>query len=144
MPAGRRYDRFQLARVADLTQVDDPYVYRLTPTSLRRARGQHIDLERVLSFLDGLTDAALSEAVRSSLTRWADRGTEVWLERTLLLRVSDKSVMKQITDSPSTKHFVRQSLSPMAATVLERDWPELLAGIAELGLLPELNGIEEN
>jgi hypothetical protein len=144
MPAGRRFDRFQLARVADLARVDDPYVYRLTPTSLDRARQQHIGLERVLSFLDGLTDVALPDAVQSSLTRCAERGTEVWLERMVLLTVTDEAVMKQITSSPRTGRFIGRAVGSTAAVVAEQDWPSLVAGLVELGLLPELVDVEED
>jgi hypothetical protein len=144
MPAGRRFDRFQLARVADLARVDDPYVYRLTPTSLGRARQQHIGLERVLSFLDGLTDVALPDAVQSSLTRCAERGTEVWLERMVLLTVTDEVVMKQITSSPRTGRFIGRAVGSTAAVVAEQDWPSLVAGLVELGLLPELVDVEDD
>jgi hypothetical protein len=137
MPAQRRFERFQLARVADLVSVGDAFVYRLTPASLARARQQHIDLERVLSFLQGLNETPLPRAVRSSLTRWAERGTEVWLKRTVLLRVSDEEVMGQITASPRTKRFIVDVVGPTTATVAEKDWESLLVALAELGFLTE-------
>jgi hypothetical protein len=142
MPAARRFQRFQLARVADLAQVGDPYIYRLTPASLQRAVSQHIDVDKVLSFLGGLTDAPLPEPVRSSLTRWAERGTEIWLEQTLLLHVEDAAVMEQLTAAPKVARYLTP-LNTTAALVNEKDWARLVATLAELGLLPELVNIAE-
>lgn len=144
MPGERRFERFQLARVADLAVAGDPFVYRLTPSSLARARQRRIDLDKVLDFLDGLSDAPVPTAVRSSVTRWAERGTEVWLERALLLRVTDESVMQQIISAPRTGRFIVLVLSPTSAAVAEKDWPDLVAGLAELGLLAELVNIRDS
>jgi hypothetical protein len=143
MPAARRFERFQLARVADLSVVDDPYVYRLTPAALSRARRQGITVEKALTFLDGLSDAPLPQAVRSSLTRWGERGTEVWLERTLLLRVADAALLQQIVAAPQTGRYVGRVVGPTVAVVTEKDWPKLVATLAEMGLLAELVGVRD-
>ena len=138
MPTACRLQRFQLARVADLLTADDLYVYRITPGSLHRARQQRIDVERVLGFLDGLSDAPLPNAVQSSLTRWAERGTEVWLEQTVILSVVDEGVMQQIVASPRAGPLIGRLVGPTTAMVAERDWPKLVGVLAELGLLAEL------
>jgi hypothetical protein len=138
MPASRRLERFQVARVADLMRADDPYLYRVTPGSLQRARQQRIDVGRVLRFLDDLTDAPLPSAVQSSLTRWAKRGTEVWLERKVILRVADEAVMQKIVDSPKSGPLLGRLIGPTTAAVTERDWPKLRDVLAEKGLLTEL------
>ena len=140
MPPAQRFERFQLARVADLVAVGEAFVYRLTPGSLERARQQKIGAARVLDFLDGLSDAPLPQGVRSSVTRWGERGTEVWLERALLLRVADEKTLEQILAAPQTKRYVRRIVGPVAVTVAEDDWPKLAAALAELGLLAELIG----
>jgi hypothetical protein len=144
MPGERRFERFQLARIADLAVVSDPFIYRLTPSSLARARMQRIDVDKVLDFLDGLSDAPVPTAVRSSLTRWAERGTEVWLERALILRVTDESVMQQIISAPRTGSLISRVLSPTSVAVSEKDWLDLVAGLAELGLLAELVNIRDS
>jgi len=143
MPAVRRFERFQLARVADLVEVGDPYLYCLTPASLSRAQRQRIDTERVLEFLEELSDAPLPSVVSSSLKRWAERGTEVWLERTLLLRVANETVLQEILASPATGRYVERVIGATAAVVAEEDWSRLLKGLAELGLLAEVVGIDQ-
>jgi hypothetical protein len=143
-PSARHFERFQLARVADLIAVDEDYVYALTPASLERARQQKISDERVLSFLEGLNDASLPQGVRSSLTRWARQGTEVWLEHTLLLRVADEKVLEQILAAPQTKRYVGRVVGPTAAVVAEEDWSRLTAALVELGLMAELVEVQDS
>lgn len=138
MPSGRRFERFQLARVADMVQAGTPYVYRLTPASLHRARKQHISPAQVLEFLDGLNDAPLPKTVRSSLTRWGERGTEVWLERTVLFRTTDEATLQQILAAPTTSRYLGRVVGPTAAVVAEKDWPGLVAALAALGFLAKI------
>lgn len=137
MPTTRRFERFQLARIADLVVVSESYVYRLTPASLNRAQQQRINTARVLDFLDSLSDAPLPQGVRSSVTRWAGRGTEVWLERTVLLRVADEEVLEQILAAPQTRRYVGRVVGPTAAVVAEEDWSRLMEALAELGLMAD-------
>jgi len=143
IPAARRFQRFQLARVTDLQTVGDPYVYRLTPASLARARQQRIALERMLGFLDELSETPLPGPVRACLTRWFERGTEVWLERVVVLRVSSQDVLRQILDAPQTRRYIQRTVGPTAAAVAEQDWQRLVEALAKMGLLPELEGLTE-
>ncbi len=140
MPAYHRFERFQLARVADLITVGDPYVYRLTPTALERAQTQRIDVERVLEFLDGLSKAPLPPAVEACVTRWGERGTEAWLEPILLLQVKDVKVMQRILTGGRANRYVARVLSPTAIIVAEQDWPALVDALVELGLLVDVRG----
>jgi hypothetical protein len=153
VPPARRYERFQLARVADwissplvggTERGGDPFVYRLTPTSLERARRQGIPVARVLEFLGRTTNASVPHSVEAALTRWEARGSEVRLERTVLLRLSSEELMAQVTSTASTRRLIREQIGPTAATVRERDWPRLIPALGEIGLLPDIIAPEEN
>ncbi len=146
-PPARCYERFQLARVADW--VTSPlaggtegggasFVYRLTPTSLERARRQGIPVARVLEFLGRVTGAPVPRFVEAALTRWEARGAEARLEQTVLLRLSSEGLMAQVASSPRTRHLIREQVGPKAALVRERDWPRLVAALGELGLLADV------
>jgi len=140
MPTLRLFERFQLSRVADLTAAGDPYLYRLTPTALNRARRQGIQVGKLLAFLESLSDAALPPVVRSSLDRWDTQGTEVWLVRTVLLRVTTEAVMKQIMASPKASRHVERTIGPTYAVVKEKDLPRFLSALAELGCWQSWSG----
>ena len=161
VPSARRYERFQLARVADWVASSrvggteggtsplaggtegGHFVYRLTPVSLERARQHGIPVARVLEFLSQVTGAPVPRSVEAALVRWEARGTEAWLERMVLLRLSSEGLMAQVTASPLTRHLVREQVSPTTALVHERDWPRLVAALGEMGLLPDVIALED-
>lgn len=143
VPPARRYERFQLARVADWVRVGDPFVYRLTPISLKRARQQGIPIARVLEFLGQVTNAPVPRLIEAALTRWDARGVEARLEHGLLLRISSEELMAQITSSPHTRRLIREQIGPTVALVHERDWPRLVVALGEMGLLTDVTTLQE-
>jgi hypothetical protein len=144
VPPARRYERFQLARVADWVCTGDPFVYRLTPSSLKRARQQGIPVTRVLEFLAEVTDEPVPRFVEAALTRWDARGAEARLERGVLLRISGEELMAQVKSSPATRNLIQEQVGPTAALVCERDWSRLIKALGEMGLLADVIGLEEH
>ena len=136
--APRRYDRFQLARVADWVASGETYTYRLTPSSLERAKAQRITPERVLEFLERTSRAPVPEVLAGALRRWGIRGTEAWAQHAMVLRVARPELLEQITASPRTRGYVRETVSSTVALVDPLDWPEMLAALLEMGVLPEV------
>jgi len=144
VPPSRRYERFQLARVADWVRIEGAFVYRLAPPSLERARQQGIPVTRVLEFLGEVTGAPIPRSVEAALTRWDARGTEARLERGVLLRFSDEELMTQAMSSPPTRDLIHEQIGPAAALVREPDWPRLITALGKMGLLPDIVALEEN
>ncbi len=144
IPAARRYQRFQIARVADWLQSGDRFTYRLTPRSLERARRQGISVTRVLEFLAEACDAPIPRLLEDALTRWDARGTEAWLERAVLLRLSSEELMSRALASRPVGRLVQERLGPTTALVRERDWSKVIAGLEEMGLLPQVTGLDED
>jgi len=142
-PPGRRYERFQLARVADWVRSGDPFVYRLTPRSLERARQQGIPVARVLEFLGRVSNAPVPRFLEAALSRWEARGAEARLEQMVILHLSSEDLMAQVTSSSRTRHLIGEQVGPATAMVRTRDWPRLVAALGELGLLPDVSGLEE-
>jgi hypothetical protein len=141
IPAVRRYERFQLARVADWVESGDCFTYRLTPDSLDRARQQGISVKRVIEFLDEVTDGPLPRSMEAAMSRWDARGTEVWLERAILLRLSSEALMSRAMSSRRLGHLIKERIAPTMALVAERDWPRVAAGLEEMELLPQIVGL---
>jgi hypothetical protein len=137
--AARRYDRFQLARIADPISVGDTYLYRLTPASLARARAQKIDAVRIIKSLRQASQAELPPPVEKALRRWSEKGVEATLERTLLLRVKSEAVIKRLQASPKTRNLIGDVVGPAAVQVSEKNWPKLVSALAELGLLVDVH-----
>ena len=137
-PAGRRYERFQLSRVADWVRTGDPYLYRITPTSLERARRQRIPLERIVAFFEEATEGRVPRTFKPALARWARQGAEVRLTQGVLLRVRDEGLLRELTTAPATRRYIREVLGPTAALVAPGDWPRLAQALVERGVLPDV------
>ena len=137
-PAGRRYERFQLSRVADWVQTGDPYLYRITPSSLERARRQRIPPERIVAFFEEATGGRVPRTLRPALARWARHGAEVRLTHGVLLRVRDEDLLRELTTAPATRRYIREVLGPTAALVAPGDWPRLARALVERGVLPDV------
>ncbi len=149
----RRYDRFQLARVADW--VFSPpleateggelfFVYRLTPASLARARQQGIPVARVIEFLGRTTGEPVPRFVEAALTRWEAQGGEVRLEQAVLLRLASEEAMAQAMSFPPIRRLIREQIGPTIALVRKPDWPRLVVALGEMGLVPDIIDLEEN
>ncbi len=136
--ASRRYDRFQLARVADWVTSGKIYTYQLTPSSLERAKAQRIGSDRILEFLERTSGAPVPEALAGALRRWGTHGMEAWAQPAMVLRVARPELLEQIADSPRTRPYIREIVSSTVALVAQRDWPEMLAALLEMGVLPEI------
>jgi hypothetical protein len=137
VPSPRRYERFQLARVADWIQSGAPFIYRLTPSSLERARRQGIAVTRVLEFLGDLIQAPMPRSVEAALTRWDARGTEARLAHTVILQISSEDLMDQVASSRTLSDLIQERIGPTAAVVREQDWERVISALGEMGLLPE-------
>ena len=132
----RRYDRFQVARVADLIALaNDEYRYRLTPSSLTRANSQKISTEKVLAYLEQTADHGVPPTLAKAIQRWVNKGTEVKVERAVIVQVKDAAILKRLQESPRTRGLSIEPLGPTAARINEKDWPKLVSILAEAGVL---------
>ncbi len=139
--ASRRYDRFQLARVADFVSAGDEYVYRLTPASLARARAQKIDPTRIVESLQRASGAELPPPMLTAIRRWSDKGVEAKIERAIVLRVKSPAILRALQSSPKTRALIGQALGPTAAQIEEKHWRRLRGALAEMGLLADVEAI---
>ena len=134
--ATRRYDRFQVARIANLIDHRQAeYIYRLTPSSLMRAQSQKITSAKAIEYLSQAAGRSLPPSVAKAIERWAKKGAEVKVERAVIVRVKDAAILKRLQESPKTKTIAIEVLGPTAARINERDWPKLAAILAESGVL---------
>jgi hypothetical protein len=131
-----RYLRFQVARIAELELVDGrkPYSYRLTPASLAAAGDQGISVDRLLRFLNQASGSDLPKSLLRAVERWSERGIEGRLESVVVLRVSDAEILQTLRSNPKTRDFLGESLGDLAVAIKPRQWRQLRAACAQLGL----------
>jgi hypothetical protein len=132
-----RYQRFQVARIATPEPLEpgEPYLYRLTPLSLRQAQDAGIEPERVIAFLREASERPIPASVQRALERWQERGAEARLQPAMVLRVRDAAILDTLQKNPKTRAYVGERLGDLAALVTNDKWQELQRVVAQLGLL---------
>jgi hypothetical protein len=143
VPRRRRYERFQLSRIADPIQDTVPvtpqgYRYRLSPASLERAKQQRISLGRILSFLkDGTGGRALPSNLESAIQR-AYRGQgRARLAHPWILRVSDAKQLQ----IPGLAPLIVARLTPELAVIKESDRERVRQLLIEHGVLADVDEV---
>ena len=136
VPAARRYERFQLSRVAQPVAVHRPgwYGYRLTPRSLAHAKQQHISAERIGEFLTTALGKPLPAAFRKALEHGYRAGEQVSLEQLWVLAVEDPDLLAYDQVQP----LLQKRLGSNLALVRSTDRELLLKVLLQAGLLVEI------
>ena len=131
--------RYQLARFCEWDEPKgDEYFYRVTAESLKRATEQGLKAEQLLAMLVKYTKETVPPAMVKALKRWDANGPEARVESLLVLRVSKPEIMEEMRKSKAGKYF-GEMLSPTAVVVKSGAIQKVLAELAELGLLAEIN-----
>jgi len=140
-----RYQRFQVARIADAEplQPGQPYLYRLSPRSLAQAQAGGIEPERVLQFLQEASGRPLPASVRRAVERWAEHGLEGRLQPAIILRVRSAEILDKLQANSRTRSLIGERLGDLAAVVRGDRWQELQEVTAELGLLLDIEVDEQ-
>lgn len=128
IPAGARYARFQIGRIADPDPRGD--AYHLTPSALRRAQKQRITPERILDFLREVSGAELPPALAEAIRRATTPGPAPRLETRLFLRITDEDLLRELQ-----RHGLRGERIPQGYLFYPADRERLLTLLAQLGWL---------
>lgn len=139
VPVGRRYERFQLSRIAVPTKVSrigpgEGMAFRLTPLSLTRAKAQRIPLDRIVEFLATATNNPLPAAFQKAVERSYHGAEQVRVAQIWLIRVKDPELL----DYPAVRGLLQERLGPRTALVRDSDRDRLFIVLLQEGLLPEL------
>ncbi len=133
-----RAARYLIARFCEWEPAKpDEYRYRLTTGSLEKARKQGLKVGQLLNLLAGNAASGLPPVFVRALKRWQLNGTEARLEVHTVLRVSRPEVLEELRKSRAGR-FLGESLGPAAAIVKPGARSNVLAALAELGLLAEV------
>jgi hypothetical protein len=131
-----RVVRYQVARFCEWDEPKaDEYRYSITAASLARAKEQRLKVEQLLSLL-AKHSAGIPPVLVKALKRWEVNGTEARVERQVVLRVSRPEVLDELRKSKAAR-FLGESLGPTSVIVKAGAVSQVMAALAELGLLAE-------
>lgn len=135
-----RYDRFQLARFSSWVGVGDTFTYRLTSDGLKRASQQGIQPVHIQAFLQRTTGQGIPQQVQKMLDSWGGiNGTSAILTQILVLQVDAPELMQTIWETPEIRRFLGRRLGPLAVTVRDEQWEELISTLEQYGIPVDTN-----
>jgi hypothetical protein len=138
VPRRRRYERFQLSRVAEILNWRQGR-YRLTPQSLARAQAQRITPTRILEFLEESSGQPVPDALRRAIQRTIRNEETASLQHVWVLTVPDPTLL----ENPALQSLIQSRLNENRAIIHERDRSRVLQILAENGYLAKIHRSNE-
>lgn len=132
--AVNRYERFQIARVADWVPRDERYLYRISARSLAAAVKRGVTIGQVLAFLRRAAPTLPEELVKA-IERWGQAGDEVVVGQMPVLRVKDPATMVVLRQHPVVGPLLGEAMGPQAAVVQARNWETIQDELVKMGML---------
>lgn len=133
------YLRFRVARVTKwLTLTEEAYLYRLTPSSLKRGVKQGVSLQRIAQFLrEAAETPGLPPIILAAMQRWGRGGSEAVIKETTVLKLKNAELLETLQHTPRVKELLGQPLGPTTVEVRREDADRLRNLLAELGILAD-------
>ncbi len=133
-----RAARYQISRFCEWEDAKSgEYRYQVTARSLTQASEQGLHAGQALALLVKHTSSAVPPALVKALKQWEAHGTEARMKNLLVLRVTKPAIVEELRKSPAGK-FLGETLSPTAVVVKHGAEAKILAALAEMGLLAEI------
>lgn len=138
-----RTARYQVARFCQWEGEDEAgFHYRITPSSLERARHQGLRVGHLLSLLRRYA-RVVPPSLTKALESWDQMGSQARFETLMVLRLNSPEALQQLRGSRAAR-FLGDQLGPTAVIVKPGAWKKVAAALAEMGILVEGEGGEEN
>jgi len=136
---GARFERFQLARVANWSATrSEDFVYRLVPESVTAAIKQSIPAPRILEFLEQHSNKPIPPNLIKAIKRLEQHGSEARLEQAYMLRTKDAETMEVLLTTHAVRKAMIERLSPTCALMRQREARAVSSAIIRTGLLIDL------
>jgi hypothetical protein len=134
--AGRSV-RYQVARFCDWEEEkEEGYLYKISPASLERARLSGLRVGGLLSILRRYA-TSVPPVLARALERWDERGVEAKIQGLVVLRLGSPEILQALRNSRAAR-FLGDPLGPTAVIIKDNAWNKVVAVLAELGYLSEV------
>jgi hypothetical protein len=130
------YDRFQLARFAQLEQRDkERAVYAISQASVSRALKNGVAAEQITAFLARATDNQTPLKVIETILTWGARQNTARLEQSTLLRLTHEGLLAELRQHPHLGPLLGEILNPTTILIPADKVTEVRRLLIELGYL---------
>jgi hypothetical protein len=137
------YDRFQLARFAQLEQREpERTVYHITQTSINHALKNGVTAEQITAFLARATDNQTPLKLVETILTWGTRRNTVRLEQATLLRLSQPGLLAELRQHPALERLLGEMINPTTVLIPGDKVAEVRRLLIELGYLEQASAGE--
>lgn len=137
LPLAPRAVRYQLARFCEWeNEQAGEYHYRITPTSLERARQQGLKPAQLLALLRR-NAPVVPPPLAQAIDRWEQQGVQAAIRPAVLLRVSSPEILVALRKSRAAR-FLAEPLTPTIVAIHAGSEEKVLLALVELGYLGEI------
>lgn len=112
------------------------YFYRLTPSALERAAAQGLRAGQLIALLRRHNEGPLPPALVQSLERWESAGTQVLVDRVVLLRVNSPEILTTLRKTRAAR-WLGEALNETTVMVRPGMEEQVQNGLLEIGYLSE-------
>jgi hypothetical protein len=129
--------RYQIARFSQWEGLKrEEYRYRLTPSSLARARKQGLKASQLITLLQRHSTTPLPPTLRQAIERWEKFGSQARLEEIHVLRVEKAEILTALRQTRALR-FLTEELNPTTVIIKPGGEAIVLKALAETGYLAE-------
>ena len=130
------YDRFQLARFAELASRQPGGVsYQITQASVGRAMRNGVTADQIVAFLGRATNNRTPLKVVETLRNWGTRRSTVKIEQATLLRLSHEGLAAELTQHPELRPLLGELIGPKTFLLPAENAAAIRRMLVELGYL---------
>ena len=119
------------------------YLYRITPAALERAKAQGLRATQLIGLLRRHSDGPLPPMLVQALERWENSGTQAFVERAVLLRVTSPEILAALRKTRAAR-CLGDALNETTVLVRPGMEEQVLAALAEIGYLAEAKLVENS
>ncbi len=130
------YDRFQLARFAELGgRQKEQTTYQITQASVGRAMRNGVTTDQMVAFLARATNNRTPLKVVETLRTWGARRSTAQIETATLLRLADETLVAELGEQPELAPLLGEVIGPKAILIPPENVTEVRRLLLELGYL---------
>jgi 3-hydroxyisobutyrate dehydrogenase-like beta-hydroxyacid dehydrogenase len=104
--------RYQVGRFTKIvTNSVSETRFQISAASLTNAEKNGLKIEQLLQLLEKNLKTPLPASYKKLAERWDQRHIEVKIEKAMLLRVEDPSILKILAENPRTSRLIKETLT---------------------------------
>jgi len=130
--------RYQIARFCEWgEEKEDGYFYNLSPVALKRAEAQELQISQLVTLLKKIAKPPIPPSILQSLQRWDQHHLQAKFEQSVILRVTESSILDQLEKSRA-KRFFLERLSPTLMLIKPGGENVVQQALMELGYMSQI------